>query len=61
MEPPLKQIRFILGKYGRGSRIRTHTGGFGDRCATINTIPLYVTINILAHIYIIIKIFLKNY
>lgn len=50
MEPPLKQIRFILGKYGRGSRIRTHTGGFGDRCATINTIPLYVTINILAHI-----------
>ena len=27
-------------KTGRGSRIRTHTGGFGDRCATIDTIPL---------------------
>ena len=29
--------RFFVG---RGSRIRTHTSGFGDRCATINTIPL---------------------
>lgn len=40
MKPPLKQIRFLLGKYGRGRRIRTLTGGFGDRCATIDTIPL---------------------
>ena len=28
--------------YGRGRRTRTLTGGFGDRCATINTIPLNV-------------------
>ena len=35
---------------GRGSRIRTHTGGFGDRCATIDTIPLYeLTILILTY------------
>ena len=27
---------------GRGRRTRTLTGGFGDRCATINTIPLYL-------------------
>ena len=27
---------------GRGRRIRTLTGGFGDRCATINTIPLCI-------------------
>ena len=27
---------------GRGRRIRTLTGGFGDRCATINTIPLNI-------------------
>ena len=26
--------------FGRGRRTRTLTGGFGDRCATINTIPL---------------------
>ena len=30
--------------FGRGRRIRTLTGGFGDRCATINTIPLKVTL-----------------
>ena len=36
--------------FGRGSRIRTHTGGFGDRCATIDTIPLKeLTILILTH------------
>ncbi len=26
--------------FGRGRRTRTLTGGFGDRCATIDTIPL---------------------
>ena len=33
-------LNSFLFSYGRGSRIRTHTGGFGDRCATIDTIPL---------------------
>ncbi len=28
--------------FGRGRRIRTLTSGFGDRCATIDTIPLYL-------------------
>ena len=29
---------------GRGRRIRTLTNGFGDRCATIDTIPLYLIV-----------------
>lgn len=33
-----------MGVYGRGRRTRTLTGGFGDRCATINTIPLILYI-----------------
>ncbi len=28
--------------FGRGRRTRTLTNGFGDRCATIDTIPLYI-------------------
>ena len=35
-------IIYIVLLYGRGRRIRTLTGGFGDRCATIDTIPLCV-------------------
>ena len=27
-------------RFGRGRRTRTLTNGFGDRCATIDTIPL---------------------
>ena len=41
-----------LGKFGRGRRIRTLTGGFGDRCATINTIPLNEVLNYIS-IYLI--------
>ncbi len=32
--------RFV--DFGRGRRTRTLTNGFGDRCATIDTIPLFV-------------------
>ena len=35
-----KSLDYFLNSFGRGSRTRTHTGGFGDRCATIDTIPL---------------------
>ena len=30
---------------GRGRRTRTLTNGFGDRCATIDTIPLFLIYN----------------
>ena len=36
----VKYLENTVFSYGRGRRIRTLTGGFGDRCATINTIPL---------------------
>ena len=32
---------FSLLFFGRGRRTRTLTNGFGDRCATIDTIPLF--------------------
>lgn len=32
--------RFSIFIDGRGNRIRTRTDGFGDRYATIDTIPL---------------------
>ncbi len=35
-------INIAVFAYGRGRRIRTLTGGFGDRCATIDTIPLNI-------------------
>ena len=35
---PLANAKGFL--FGRGRRTRTLTGGFGDRCATIDTIPL---------------------
>ena len=36
-----KTHNFCCVLFGRGRRIRTLTSGFGDRCATINTIPLW--------------------
>ncbi len=33
-------VRRIVPPFGRGTRIRTRTNGFGDRCAAIDTIPL---------------------
>lgn len=49
--------------FGRGRRTRTLTGGFGDRCATIDTIPLHKlnTVNILAQKNEIGNNFLKKY
>ena len=35
--------------FGRGRRIRTLTGGFGDRCATIDTIPLLENTSLYYH------------
>ena len=32
----------VVDMNGRGRRTRTLTNGFGDRCATIDTIPLYL-------------------
>ncbi len=33
---------WVVFLFGRGRRIRTLTDGFGDRCATIDTIPLSI-------------------
>ena len=41
--PPVKikkRANFLAPKFGRGIKIRTRTRGFGDRHATIDTIPL---------------------
>ncbi len=38
MRSPLRHDRHCY-KVGRGSRNRTHTGGFGDLCSTVKLCP----------------------
>ncbi len=39
-EPSALPLGYGPNKYGRDIRIRTRTNGFGDRCATVDTISL---------------------